>query len=79
MVFYRDSEIDMFRVQRWFNSDRSQHGIIVALRDLWMPVELVPWFRRECPKEWTDVSAVESAKEFYVNAFCDKTTYQLVY
>ena len=76
--FCCDSGIGMFRVRRKLVGG-SQEGRIVALKDIWRPVELVPRFRKEYPDKWTCHTAVEEAKELYVNPFCDKITYQEVY
>lgn len=78
--FCRDIGIDMFRVQRCYRSGTAEClGVVVAVKDIWMPVELVPRFGKTCPAEWTCDSAAEKAREYYINAFSDKIVYQLVY
>lgn len=76
-----DDDIEMFRVQRALRSDGTRRGLIIRLTDIWRPVELIPKFPATCPpsREWTAESAVELAREFYVNCFSDKEVYQNVY
>lgn len=69
----------MFRVVRSLRSDGSRRGLIIRLTDIWRPVELVPKFGTQCPKNWTYLNSVELAKEFYVNCYSDKETFQCLY
>ncbi|KAH8109742.1 hypothetical protein DFH11DRAFT_1515182 [Phellopilus nigrolimitatus] len=74
-----DDNIEMFRVERRLRSDGSRKGVIIRLDDIWRPVELIPRYGENCPENWTCDTAVELAKQFYVNCFADKTTFQEVY
>ena len=76
--FCADDDVEMFRVRRKCNKG-IQVGRVVALKDIWRPVELVPRFGKECDKGWTCNTAVEEAKELFLNPFSDKITYQHVY
>lgn len=72
-------DIEMYKIVRSTRTDGSRRGLIVRLTDMWRPVEVVPNFGKECPKEWTASTSVELAKEFYVNSFSDKETFQNIY
>lgn len=74
-----DANIKMYRLERELYSDRTRKGLVVLLKDIWRPVELVPRFGKECNTGWTCDTAVEEAKEFYLNCFSDKATYIEVY
>ena len=74
-----DEDINMFRISRSLRNDGTRRGLIVRLVDIWRPVDVVPKFGSRCPSEWTMYSAVELAKEFYVNCFSDKEVYKSVY
>lgn len=54
-------------------------GKIVPLTDIWQAVQLIPVFGKKCPAEWTCDTAVELAKQFFVNCYACKQTYQSVY
>ncbi|KAL5536493.1 hypothetical protein ACEPAF_315 [Sanghuangporus sanghuang] len=77
--FCPDAGTEMFRVRRRCLRGGERVGTVVALKDIWRPVELVPRFGKRCPPEWTCDTAVEEAEEFHINPFCDKITYQHVY
>ena len=74
-----DADVNMFSFVRTFRSNNTRTGLIVPLNQVWRPVELIPKFKGECDKTWTCDSAVESAREFYLNCFSDKPTYMEVY
>ena len=74
-----DADVNMFSFVRTFRSNNMRRGLIVPLNQVWRPVELIPKFKGECDKTWTCDSAVESAREFYLNCFSDKPTYMEVY
>ena len=74
-----DPGIHMYRVSRDLRSDRTRKGLVVPLTDIWRPVELIPKFGCKCDITWTCDTAVEHAKEFYLNCFADKPTYIEVY
>ena len=74
-----DPGIHMYRVVRDLRSDWTRKGFIVPLTDIWRPVELIPKFGSKCNTTWTCDTAVEDAKEFYLNCFADKPTYIEVY
>ena len=74
-----DADVNMFSFIRTFRSNNTRTGVVVPLNQVWCPVELIPKFKGECDKTWTCDSAVESAREFYLNCFSDKPTYMEVY
>lgn len=69
----------MFRIERKLRPDGSRMGAIVPLTDIWSMVTLIPVFGKKCPEEWTCDNAVELAKQFRVNNFACKQTYQRLY
>ena len=73
-----DDNIEMFRVRRLLDGG-TRASRLIRLVDIWRPVELVPRFGKTCPLHWTAENSVELAKEFYVNCFTDKETYQTVF
>lgn len=74
-----DDGINMYSLVRSYRSNNSRKGLIVPLDRIWRPVELIPKFGRKCDQNWTCDTAVEVAKEFYLNCFSDKSTYIEVY
>ena len=74
-----DPGIHMYRVIRDLRRDRTRKGLIIQLSDIWRPVELIPRFGGKCNVEWNCDTAVEHAKEFYLNCFADKPSYIEVY
>ena len=74
-----DADVNMFSFVRTFRSNNTRRGLVVSLSQVWRPVELIPKFKGECDKTWTCDSAVEPAREFYLNCFSDKSTYMEVY
>lgn len=71
--------LEMYKVVRSLRADGSRRGLIIRLTDIWRPVEVVPCFGKACPADWTAYNSVELAKEFFVNSFSDKETFQNVY
>ena len=74
-----DAGINMYRLIRDLRNGNTRGGLIVPLNQVWRPVELIPRFGRRCNRDWTCDSAVELAKDFYLNCFSDKSTYIEVY
>lgn len=74
-----DDDIEMFRVIRKFGRDEKRIGGVIPLTDIWRPIQLIPVFGKKCPVTWDSDNAVELSKEFFVNSFWDKETYQAVY
>ena len=74
-----DADVNMFSFVRTFRSNNTRTGVVVPLNQVWRPVELILKFKGECDKSWTCDSAVELAREFYLNCFSDKPTYMEVY
>ena len=74
-----DADVNMFSFIRTFRSNNTRRGLVVPLNRVWRPVEVIPKFKGECDRAWTCDSAVESAREFYLNCFSDKPTYMEVY
>ena len=74
-----DPDTKMYKLVRDLRSDHTRKGLIVPLTSIWRPVELIPKFGKRCNKDWTCDTAVEHAKEFYLNCFADKPTYIEVY
>lgn len=74
-----DADVNMFSLARVYRSNNRRKGLIVPLNRVWRPTELIPKFGRECDRSWTCDTAVELAKEFYLNCFSDKPTYMEVY
>ena len=74
-----DVNVNMFSVVRVYRNNNTRKGLIVPLDRIWRSIELIPKFGKECDPTWTCDTAVEQAKEFYVNCFSDKPTYMEVY
>ena len=74
-----DPGIHMYRVVRDFRRNMTRKGLIVPLSHIWRPVELIPRFGSKCNVDWTCDTAVEYAREFYLNCFADKPSYIEVY
>lgn len=74
-----DVNVNMFSVVRVYRSNNTRKGLIVPLDRIWRSIELIPKFGKECDPTWTCDTAVEQAKEFYLNCFSDKPTYMEVY
>lgn len=74
-----DPNVNMFSVVQIFRSNNTRKGLVVPLDAIWRPVELIPKFGKECDPTWTCETAVEKAREFYINCFSDKPTYMEVY
>ena len=74
-----DPDIQLYRVVRVLRSDRTRKGLIVALTDIWRPVELVPVFGSKCNVAWNCDNAVENSKEFYLNTLENLPLFMEVY
>ena len=74
-----DAGINMYSLIHNYWSDNTRRGLIVPLSQIWQPVELIPKFHKQCNKDWTCDTAVELAREFYLNCYSDKATYLEVY
>ena len=74
-----DPDIQMYRVVRDLRSDRTRKGLIVALTDIWRPVELIPVFGKKCNTNWSCDTAIEQSKEFYLNSFEDRPSFMEIY
>lgn len=74
-----DADVNMYSLVRTYRSNNSRKGLIFPLNRVWRPVELIPKFGKVCDRIWTCDTAVELAKEFYLNCFADKPTYIEVY
>ena len=74
-----DPDIQMYRVVRDLRSDRMRKGLIVALTDIWRPVELIPVFGKKCNTNWSCDTAIEQSKEFYLNSFEDRPSFMEIY
>ena len=77
--FIADSDIKMYKLVRDLRSDRTRKGLIVPLTSIWRPVELIPRFGKACNGDWTCDTAVEEARELYLNCFADIASYIEVY
>ncbi len=74
-IHIRDESSGLYKVSRLLDEDGSRRGIVINLTDIWRPVDVVPAFGKICPVSWSTDNAVERAKEFYVNHFHDKSSY----
>ena len=74
-----DPDIQLYRVVRVLRSDRTRKGLIVALTDIWRPVELVPVFGSKCNVTWNCDNAVENSKDFYLNTLENLPLFMEVY
>ena len=74
-----DPDIQLYRVVRDMRSDRTRKGLIVALTDIWRPVELIPVFGSNCNVTWNCDNAVENSKEFYLNTLENLPLFMEVY
>lgn len=74
-----ESGIEMYSLARNYRNNKTRKGQVVPLTRIWRPVELIPKFGKKVDGEWTCDTAVEVAKEFYLNCFSDKSTYIEVY
>ena len=62
-----DPAILMYRFMRECRSDGTRKGIVFPLENLWRRVEMVPKIGIVCNPEWTCDTAVEEARELYLN------------
>ena len=74
-----DPDIQLYRVVCVLRSDRTRKGLIVALTDIWRPVELVPVFGSKCNVAWNCDTAVENSKDFYLNTLENLPLFMEVY
>lgn len=70
-----DKSSGLFRVWRSYAPDNTRNGVFVNLKDIRMPVDLVPKFGPKCSRKWAASVLCEVVKEFYVNHFFDKETF----
>ncbi len=64
----------MISLQEDGHYDHVPHcGIIIRLLDVWRLINVIPKF------VWMQGNSVELTREFHVNSFEDKETYQAVY
>lgn len=75
-VHVPDKGIGLYRVMRSHAADRTRNGLIVNLKDIWRPIDLVPKFGKKCPRKWNSSTSCEVAMEFFVNHFFDKETFE---
>ena len=73
-----DDDIEMYRVTRHLNGEGAQRGKVIDMRTIWRPIQLIPVFGERCPPGWTSETAVNLARELYVNSFMNKSTYYSV-
>lgn len=71
----RDPGVGLYRVKRSHAADKSRKGLIINLKDIWRPIDLVPKFGKTCPRKWDASLSCEIAMEFFVNHFFDKETF----
>lgn len=62
-----DPAILMYRLMREYRSDGTRKGVVFPLEALWRRVEMVPKIGKECNPKWTCDTAVEEARELYLN------------
>lgn len=65
----------LYKLTRLLDPDGSRCGLVVSLKDIWRPIDIVPVFGKVCPRNWTTENSIELAGEFYMNPFYDKFTY----
>ncbi|KAI6160973.1 hypothetical protein EDD17DRAFT_1460485, partial [Pisolithus thermaeus] len=67
-------KIEMFLVQRRFQSNGRPLGDIIPLDNVRQVVQLIPKFGVKAPKEMTCDNCLDVGREFYLNSFADKET-----
>ena len=74
-----DSNSLLYRLTRDVRSNGTRKCLIFPLENIWRPVEMIPKFGKVCNTDWTCDTAVEEARELYLNCFADAASYIEVY
>ena len=69
----------LYRLTREVRSNGTRKGLVCPLDDIWRPVEVIPKFGKACNIDWTCDSAIEEARELYLNCFADMASFIEVY
>lgn len=78
-VHVKDSVVGLPRVVRQLSPDGLRRGLVVDLTDIWRPIDLVPNFEEVDDDEAANSTVMDSAKEFFVNYYYDKRTFEQMY
>lgn len=78
-VHLADEDSKMFRLVRSFFPDGRRREAIVKYSEIWQPVDLMPFFEGKADRAWKHTQIMEQAKEFLVNCFDSKETFQSVH
>ncbi|KAL4065534.1 hypothetical protein V8B97DRAFT_2025692 [Scleroderma yunnanense] len=68
-------KIEMFLVHRCFRSNGTPLGDIIPLDNVRHPIQLVPKFGVDAPRNMTCDNTLDVGREFYINSFADKETF----
>ena len=74
-----DSNSLLYRLTCEVRSNGTRKGLVFPLEDVWRPVEMIPKFGSVCNTDWTCDTAIEEARELYLNCFADIASYIEVY
>ncbi|KDQ09483.1 hypothetical protein BOTBODRAFT_642713 [Botryobasidium botryosum FD-172 SS1] len=75
----------MYRLTRSFDAINTSEGqgetpscSVILLTQVVRSVHLFPAFGPVAPRDWSNTDSLEHAKAFYVNPFCDDTSYPII-
>ncbi|KAL4072026.1 hypothetical protein J3A83DRAFT_4372007 [Scleroderma citrinum] len=71
-------KIEMFLVHRCFRSNGTPLGDIIPLDNVRHPIQLVPKFGVDAPRNMTCDNTLDVGREFYINSFADKETFHAI-
>ena len=74
-----DSNSLLYRLTRDVRSNGTRKCLIFPLENIWRPVEMIPKFVKVCNTDWTCDTAIQEARELYLNCFSDLASYIEVY
>ena len=75
-----DLNILMYRFTQYICSNGMRKGLVLPLKEIWRPVEMIPKFGKVCNTPgWTCDTAIEEVHELYLNCFADVASYIEVY
>ena len=69
----------LYRLTRDVRSNGVRRGLVCPLEDIWRLVEMIPKFGKACNTVWTCDTAIEEARELYLNCFADVASFIEVY
>jgi len=74
-----DHEMYMVSKPSFSNTNAPPPGDIIPLSAIRQTCQLIPDFRNEIPKEWTNSNVLDLCKRFYLNSFSSKYAYQTIW